>query len=384
MRIGLDGIPLNEQKTGVGHYTFEVARALAASAPSDEFEIVSPLPFLSPDGKGNHSSTSNLRTVQATVGALGRYWWSIGLPHYVKQNSLALFHGTNYDVPLWKRCATVLTIHDLSLMLHQNTHEAHRVRRFRRRLPVMVRAATMIVTPTESVRREVCERLKLAPGKVVAVPEAARDNFRPMEMEQTVEARKRLGVTDDFLLFVGTIEPRKNLLVLVRAFKELLLKTALRPQLVIAGKKGWLTEELFAYVKQSGVAERVLFTDYVGDDDLRALYSSCRALIYPSLYEGFGLPPLEAMACGAPVIASRIPAIQEVLGSNARLVSPTDVEALAESIAELLQDDGARLHLSTLGLKHAARFSWECTAHSIREVYMEAIKRHARGMSNGR
>jgi glycosyltransferase involved in cell wall biosynthesis len=376
MYIGLDGIPLNEPMTGVGHYTLELARALAVCSPSDEFEIASPLPFLPlPDQESEKPWPPNLSMAQVKVNALDKHWWTIGLPRYILRKSFALFHGTNYDVPLWKRCPTVLTIHDLSLLLHPLTHEPGRVRRARRRLPLMARAATMIITPTESVRGEVCAHLGVSPEKVFAVPEAPRDNFRPINAAQSERTRKRLGVEDGFLLFVGTIEPRKNLRVLVQAFKEVSRATDARTQLVIAGKKGWLTDDLFAELKASGVAERVLFTGYLPDEDLCALYSSCTAFVYPSLYEGFGLPPLEAMACGAPVIASRIPSLSEVTGPAARLFAPGNPSELAQHIITLLADEAQRRHLSSLGRKRAAEFSWNQTALKTLEVYAEAKER---------
>lgn len=379
MRIGLDGLPLSEPKTGVGHYTFELARALALSSPPDEFELVSPRPFLqAQDDVEAQALPSNLKTIEAHVGPLSRRWFLFGLPRYIRQRGLALFHGTNYEVPLRKSCPTILTIHDLSLQLHPDTHEAPRVRRARSRLPLMVRAATLIVTPTESVRREVCERLRVAGNRVVAVPEAPRSIFRPEDARETLTTRKRLGVVGDFLLFVGTLEPRKNLPALIRAFGEVLRETRARLQLVIVGKTGWLTDDLFAQVKESRLTESVVFTGYLPDKDLRALYSSCRAFVYPSLYEGFGLPPLEAMACGAPVVASRIPSITEVVGEAALLINPTDEKELAGRLIALLQDESLRQHTARDGAKRAALFSWQRTAELMREVYEEALKREAR------
>lgn len=384
MLIGIDGTPLREIKTGVGHYTVELARSLARVSPEDQLEIVSPFPLshIMESESGQEAATAvsppNLRARQVKANALERHWWTIGLPRYIKQRGVALFHGTNYDVPLWKRCPTVLTIHDLSLLLHPDTHEAKRVRRALRRLPLMARMATQIVTPTESVRREVIQHLRVPREKIIAVPEAARSIFRPMLPGQTVETRKRLRVEDDFLLFVGTIEPRKNLLALINAYSDIVRATRLRPQLVIVGKEGWLTNELFVRLRESGVAERVYFTGYLSDGDLCALYSSCRAFVYPSIYEGFGLPPLEAMACGAPVVASRIPSIMEVVEGAAHLVAPNSVDALAQSIVALLTDEGERQRLSSAGLERARAFSWEKTARTMREVYSEACERDAR------
>src|SRR5215213_3799101 len=168
MHIGLDGIPLGEIKTGVGHYTFELARALAHLAPEDEFELVSPYPYVAAyDDEAGQALPPNLHVIEAKVDRLRRRrWWSIGLPLYLKKASFSLFHGTNYNVPLWKMCPAVLTIHDLSLFLHPETHERHLVRRARWRLPAMARAAKMIITPSESVRREVCEHLGIKPERV--------------------------------------------------------------------------------------------------------------------------------------------------------------------------------------------------------------------------
>jgi glycosyltransferase involved in cell wall biosynthesis len=376
MRVGLDAIPLATPRTGVGHYTFELARHLALIASSDEFELVSPFPFAPSPTQVDKSLPSNLRFVHKRVNSLRRRWFAVGLPLYIKQSAFDLFHGTNYEVPLWGGCPSVLTIHDLSLFLHPATHEDRLVRRGRRRLPIMARTASRIITPSESIRREVCHHLRIKPSKVVSIPEAARDIFRPVPIEETIETRRRLQIEDEFILFVGTIEPRKNLLTLLKAFEEVLRSTHLRPQLVICGREGWLSDDLFSHVRKSGVADRLRFTGYLTDEDLCALYSSCRAFVYPSLYEGFGLPPLEAMACGAPVITSRIPAITETVGTTAaRLVSPADTEALARSIIELFENENERRQLSSSGLQRAAQFSWERTARMTLEVYTQLMSR---------
>jgi glycosyltransferase involved in cell wall biosynthesis len=385
MRVGLDGLPLTSLKTGVGHYTFELANALPRAEPSSSFEIIYPsnypaINFIE-NGKGV-APPDNLRLERVRVGLLGRHWWSMGLPRYVRRHNVELFHGTNYDVPLGRPCATVLTIHDLSQLLHPETHGKRNVRRARRRLPLMARVADAIITPTESVRREVCEKLGTPAEKVFAIPEAARTCFRPLAFAETEEARQRLGVGDDFLLAVGTLEPRKNLAVLVNAFAEV---TRALPQrntnLVIAGGRGWLSGPLFTAIERSPVRHRILLTDYLHDEDLRALYASCRAFIYPSMYEGFGLPPLEAMACGAPVIVSRISALAETTGGAAWLFDPQSVGDLAQNILELMDDDNgengenARRRLSTNGQRRAAEFSWENTARLTWNVYQEALRR---------
>ena len=385
MRIGLDGIPLTALKTGVGHYTFELACALAGVAPESSFEVVYPSnlpPVAITEQDASLSLPANLKIKRVRVGPLGRYWWSTGLPRYVRSTGIELFHGTNYDVPLWRQCATVLTIHDLSLLIHPETHETRRVSRFRRRLPLMARAANAVIVPTESVRSEVFEYLGLSADKVFAVPEAARTCFTPVELAETEVVRRRLGIGDDFLLTVGTIEPRKNLLTLLSAFEELARERPLATlQLVIAGSRGWLSEPFFAALERSPMRKLIILTEYLNDEELRALYSSCRAFVYPSIYEGFGLPPLEAMACGAPVITSRIPALEETTGAAAILVEPTNVEAFAAAIADLLDSDDLRSKLSALGRSRAGEFTWERTARLTLDVYEKAQARRRRKRS---
>ncbi|HEV2884275.1 MAG TPA: glycosyltransferase family 1 protein [Pyrinomonadaceae bacterium] len=370
MRIGIDGIPLATPKSGIGHYTFELARGVAQLAPDDDFELIAPVSLeLEADG----AIPSNLRAIHSPVNALRRRWWTIGLPLYVRQTRLGLFHGTNYNVPLWQRCPTVVTIHDLSLLLHSETHREDLVRRARKRFPTMTRIANRIITDSESVKREIAEHLNVEASRITAVPLAARRAFHPRSPDKSSATRHKLGVEDDFILFVGTVEPRKNLLTLVRAFDQLISTTQVRPQLVIAGQKGWLSEELYAFVEKSTLKDRILFTNYVTDEDLSALYSSCRVCVYPSLYEGFGLPPLEAMACGAPVITSRIPVIMETTADAAMLITPTDVRDLTAALAKMFDDPNTRAHYAESGLKRSSEFTWEKTARKTLEVYREAL-----------
>jgi glycosyltransferase involved in cell wall biosynthesis len=240
----------------------------------------------------------------------------------------------------------------------------------------MVKTADAVIVPSEAVRPEICEHLNISSEKVFVVPEATRQCFHPIEFEESAEVRRRFDIGDEFILTVGTIEPRKNLQLLVSAFEH---AAAARPesrvQLVIAGGRGWLSEPLFKAVDNSPVQNRIVLTDYLHDEDLCALYSACRMLVYPSLYEGFGLPPLEAMACGASVIVSNIPALVETTGQAARLVDPRDPCDLARSILGLLTDEDERRRLSITGRQRASEFSWEKTARKTLEVYEDALRR---------
>src|ERR1700741_1374950 len=369
MNFGLDGIPLNQSLTGVGHYTLELAHALARIASEDHFELVSPLPYLP---RPELKAPSNLQFTQPKLNALDRrFWWQVGLPRYIRRSRFNLFPGTNYSVPLFKPCSTVVTVHDLSLLLWPQTHAQHLSRRARWRLPLMARRADAIIGPSQNIKAEVCEHLKIDDSKITVIPEAPRSSFWQVPIAETVAVRRRLNIGDDFILFVGTIEPRKNLLTLVRAFAEVLRNRACETQLVLAGSEGWLTGELHDFLRTAEVSERVRFAGYLADDDLRALYSSCRIFVYPSLYEGFGLPLLEAMRCGAPVITSNIPSIRETVGDAALLVSPTDVHELAGSLMQLIENQSERERRSAAGKQHALKFSWDRAATATLKVYRQ-------------
>jgi glycosyltransferase involved in cell wall biosynthesis len=374
MRVGIDGYPLSEARAGIGHYTLELALALALLSPSDDFELVSPAPFNQASiNEIEQAGLPNLHTVNPRASSIRGHWWSIGLPLHLRRARFDLFHGTNFDVPFWKRGRSVVTIHDLSALLHPEKHRSRLVRRARVRMPLVVRIADAIVTPTESVKRDVCNHLGVKPEKVFATPLAARRIFKPLTPEETRSVRERLNVEDDFLLFVGTLEPRKNLITLLKAFTQL-APSHPHLQLVIAGGEGWLMDEMRAYIDQSPIRERLCFTGYLSDKDLRALYSSCVAMVYPSIYEGFGLPPLEAMACGAAVIAGRIPALEETLGPAAVLVESLDVDALARSIRQVIEDEDHRQALQTKGLERAQMFSWAKTAGLTLDLYRQLLK----------
>lgn len=376
MRVVLDGKPLASLRTGIGHYGFELARSLARIAPDDDFTFVCPVP-LAPSAAIDFKKyrSPNFREIHFNSPRLNRYWWSLGLPLYLTGSSFDLFHGVNYDLPRLRVIPTVVTIHDLSLLLHDDTHLKPLARRARRRLPRVAQSADMIITDSEAMKREIADHLKVPQDKIAVTPLAPRAVFKPLPREQTLEVRRRLNIVDEFILFVGTIEPRKNLQTLVLAFAEVLRASGRNTQLVIAGKRGWLMDDFFSSVRMSGLEDRICFTGYLPDDDLCALYSSCSVFAYPSLYEGFGLPPLEAMACGAPVVTSNIPVIKEAVGEAAVLIDPNSVHELAQAILNVLEEPGKSERLSQAGIEQAGKFTWERTAAQTLEVYRHVLGR---------
>lgn len=368
MLIGLDGIPLTFPKAGVGHYTAQLANALATIAPEHEFRLIYPSSFPASNFQFDSSSPRNLAPLRVPVGPIRKHWWTVGLPRFISREQIRLFHGTNYDVPMWRSCRTLLTIHDLSMLLHPQTHEKRSVRRARRRLPIMSKMADAISVPTEAIRQEVCENLGRREETVFVVPYAARESFHRVGLNETSATRARLGIGDEFILNVGTIEPRKNIPRLVTAF-ERLAESYAQLQLVIVGGNGWLAGPSLEAINNSKAGRRIVVTGYAGESELRDLYSACLVFVYPSLYEGFGLPPLEAMACGAPVLVSDIPALVESTGGAARLADPRNADDIAQTISEVLNDDDQRAALSSAGIQRAGELSWTQTAIKTMQVY---------------
>ncbi len=379
MRIALDAIPLVAAKTGIGHYTDALAEWLARLHAEHQYDLLSPFDFAFDHRNGRNGNTpQNLNKQFIPVRSLFRKWWLVGLPALLRIYRIDLFHGTNYCIPVIAPCPTVVTIHDLSLFTQAHTHEALNVKRGRRRIPIMARRASMIIAPSEWTKREIIEHLHIRPEKIRVIGEAARAGMKPLPLGECQSVLDKHQLRRPFLLYVGTIEPRKNLLTLIRAYDELLRTTPHRPQLALCGGRGWLCDEVFQLVEELKLQDQVRFTGYVDDADLPALYSAAAAFVYPSLYEGFGLPPLEAMACGTPVITSNVTSLPEVVGDAGLLHDPNDHRTLTRMLVEILGDETAREHFKREGLKQAARFSWERAARETQRLYDELTQKRSR------
>jgi glycosyltransferase involved in cell wall biosynthesis len=288
-----------------------------------------------------------------------RKWWLWGLDREMRRRGVDLFHGTDYSVPYLAHRPSVMTLHDLSPWLDPAWQPA--ASRVRRRTPRLLRMglATMVITPSEAVRRGAIERFGLQPDRVVALPLAAADElFTPPPA-----AAKPRG--NPYFLFVGTLEPRKNVARLVDAWRE--VRKTIAVDLVLAGRT---RADFPPLAPEPGL--RLL--GEVPDADLPGLYSGALACVYPSLYEGFGLPVVEAMQCGALVITSRDPAVLEASGDGAVHVDATDTAALAEAMRAVSANPAGFQEVRQRGLARAAQFSWRNTARRTREVYDAATR----------
>jgi alpha-1,3-rhamnosyl/mannosyltransferase len=281
-----------------------------------------------------------------------------------------LYHEPNY-VPVECELPTVVTVCDLSALLHPEWHPAERVAFFERSFPKGLGQCVHVLTISEFSRREIVDTLGISPDRVTCTHLGVRDGMRALSVAECQPVLRRRELSwGQYLLYVGTIEPRKNIDTLMRAYCDLPPELRARCPLVLAGGWGWRAEKLRELYDTEARAKGVRHLGYVADAELPALYSGARALMFPSLYEGFGLPTLEMQACGGAVLASTAAAVAEVLeGSNAHLVAPLDVCGWRDAMAKSVTDNDWLAGLRRGAQRHAARFTWDACAHATLRVY---------------
>jgi glycosyltransferase involved in cell wall biosynthesis len=295
----------------------------------------------------------------------------------LRRNPVDVLH-VQFTSPPFAPCPVVVSIHDLSfehLPLTFNWRS-----RFQLRLTVRrsARQAARILVPSESVRGDIIETYQISPERVNTIPLAAPAHFGPVADEKELQrVRQTYGIVGDYILSVGSIQPRKNLARLVGAYSRLRRERpdVKLPKLALVGKKAWLYDETLRAINESGLGGLILLTGYVAEADLPAIYSSALCFVYPSYFEGFGLPPLEAMKCGTPVIAGNRTSLPEVMGDAGLLIDPFDEAAIASALARLINNSDLRAELRVKGLKRAELFDWRETARRTLQVYEEVGKR---------
>ena len=365
-RIAVDATAVPARLTGAGVY---VARVLAELAARDDLELEA---FCAP-GSAGALAAPGLRLRPVRLAGAGRpariAWTQLLAGRAARRAGAGLLHGVHYELPLRSGLPQVVTVHDLTLLTHPGWHEASKVRYFGWAMRRAVAAATRVLCVSATTAADLTERLGV-PGDRVDVTPLGTD-LRPAADSQVAELRRRLGLDGPYLLGLGTVEPRKDLPTLVRAFAA--LAAELPHRLVLAGLAGWGAGELEAAVAASGVADRILVTGFVADADKAALLTGADVFAYPSRYEGFGLPVLEAMACGTPVVTTTGGSLPEVAGDAATLIDPGDEDALAAAIAKLATDPAARQDAAARGLARAATFTWKRCAELTATAYARAI-----------
>ncbi|MBA2339190.1 MAG: glycosyltransferase family 4 protein [Pyrinomonadaceae bacterium] len=294
----------------------------------------------------------------------------------LRRRPVDLLH-VQFTAPPLAPCPVVTTIHDLAFEHIPETFKRRSFTQLRLTVRRTARHAAHIITPSEFSRQDVIKTYDIKPERISVTPEAAAPHFAPVTDQELIEAiKRRYGIAGDYILAVGSIQPRKNLPRLIRAYANLRRKRPAGnlPQLVFVGKQAWLYAETLRALEESGVKAQTVLTGYVPEADLPALYSGALCFVYPSYFEGFGLPPLEAMQCGTPVITGNLTSLPEVVGSAGLTVNPFDEEQLTAALGKLIDDENLRAHLHRIGIERAAQFSWQKTAQLTLAVYEQVAE----------
>ena len=369
MKVCLDLTPALHNTAGTGRYVRELSKALVDLGHGDQ------LSFFCVDPEGGAEAGTPGSVPRKTIRCSKR-WWSaaaalssiLRIPMDRFVGDADVFHATWHLLPGLRTPASVMTLYDLSFALFPETHL--RVLRWSSNalVPRFLRACDRIIAISESTKRDAVRLYGIPESKIVVTHLAAEDRFRPADPDRVAGVRLRFGLPPRFLLYVGTIEPRKNLGVLLGALVRLKEQGREVP-LVVAGRLGWLYDGFLAKIRSLGLERLVILPGFVPDDDLPALYTAAEGFVYPSIYEGFGIPVLEAMGCGTPVLCSDASSLPEVAGDGGILLPPGDPAAWAAAIARLTGEPSLRRELRERGFRQASRFRWEETARRTWEVY---------------
>jgi glycosyltransferase involved in cell wall biosynthesis len=365
VRIGLDVTALRPTRTGVGQYVYYLLRHLLRSAPDCAFYGLST--GRSPAAVDGLPPLAGFRHVGVPTRLMYQWWNRVGVPKADRLlGGVDVFHATNYYLPPVATARRVVSFHDLAFLRHPGWSSPKITGVFARGVRRFAQEADAIIACSEATRRDIVELLDIPPGKVEVIYDAADRAFGAVSRPEAVDLlAQRHGLRQPYLLFVGTLEPRKNVEGLLEAFAR--VAKELPHQLVLVGQDGWGTAPIHALLRDPRLAGRVRRVGYVETHrELAAFYAAAEALVFPSHYEGFGLPVLEAMASGCPVITSHAASLPEVGGEAARYVRPDDLDGLASTIRLVAGHDDLRETMSQQGLAQARKFSWDrCAAETL-------------------
>lgn len=367
MRVGID-FTAALQAAGIGRYTWSLVRALIAQCPADEFTLLTPR-ISTGHWRSLYTPNSKYRHLPLSERTLKRIWHRLRLPLFADllMGGADVFYAPDFALPPLWRALGVITVHDVSYRLFPDLYPDSLRSYLEGVVPRSVARADLILVDSAATQRDLVATHDVDPAKVEVLYCGVDPVFRPQDSHAARQAvRYRYGIEKPYFLSVGTIQPRKNIARIIAALQGV-VASGLPHHLVHVGQPGWLHEPIFAAPREHRVSERVHFlTDIDSDEDLATLYCGAAAFVFPSLHEGFGIPVLEAMACGTPVITANVSSLPEAAGEAAILVDPTDVSAIGEALVELAANEGLRAQLVAAGRARAAKFTWQRAAEEMR------------------
>ena len=373
MNVGILSWIIDRERKGVDNYIYNLIKNMIKIGKSDEISLIHYRKTEDPI----YSQVNEIIIPKMPLKLTN----PIGIPRAVKNAHIDILHLPIHWYTqispffLNRKVKKVLTIHDLTPILFPEMHTRDTVRTWNSTLKLIKNRTDIIISDSWNTKKDCVELLNIPEESIKVIPLAADEIYKPLRNKELMkeELKNRYNINFPFILFVGTLEKRKNVPLLIKAFNEF-KKYESNHKLVIVGGKGWKYTEIFDLIENLKLKDDVIFTDYVPDNDLVKFYNNADVFVYPSLYEGFGLPPLEAMACGCPVITSNISSLPEVVGDAGIMIDPNDVNNLTEAMYEILSNEELKENYRKKSLERAKMFSWRKTAEETWKIYEEAYK----------
>lgn len=357
----------------MGRYIVELVNRLPRDDPQNTYCF-----YVSQKNKSYFSFTEK-NIIIKTISPLWYFpflkilWEQIFLPFSLWRNNIQVYHSTGFTLPFFKpkKIKHVVTIADMTFFSHSIYHIWWKVWYFRYMIPYALKKADRVITISESTKEDILKMIKISSKKIKSIYLGVDAHLTPQKERGQQKRLEKYSITRPYILFVGMLEPRKNIMGLIRAYAQVKEKDS--HHLVLVGKKGWKYEDIFMTVKELGLQNMVHFLGYVPDEDLSSLYSSATCFVYPSFYEGFGIPVLEAMACGCPVITSNNSSMKEIAGNAAVLIDPENKEAIADAIELVISNKKEQERMRKAGLLHVKKFRWETMAQETKNLYASVL-----------
>lgn len=373
MKIGIDGRAAKWYRgTGIGTYTYQLINCLNRIDNINKYLL-----FMPENCKYDMALKENFHLNNITEGNESNFWDEVNIPNILKDKNIELYHVPQNGVglPADKKCRFVITLHDVIPYKMPETVSDRYLKIFSDHIPKIISECDGIITVSNYSKKDIIETFNFPENKVYVTHLASEDIYRPLDKRVSrYIAEKYYSIQGDFILYVGGFSPRKNIVGLIESFSKLLCSYKKDVKLVVVGKKGKSYEIYKKRAEELHISDKVLFPGFVSIEHLPYIYNASQLFVYPSFYEGFGLPPIEAMSCGVPVIASNVTSVPEVVGDGGLLIDPKDIDNLCDSMFRVLSDEELRKKLISLGLSKASNLSWDKTANETISAYNRIIK----------
>ena len=373
MNIAIDATSIPKNKTGVGVYLVNLINELSNIDYNNDYYIF----VQSDDADSFNIDKANFNFIiidsnkyRKTI--LRLLWEQLILPKKLKRYNIDILHSPHYTAPIFSKVSKVITFHDMTFYTLPQVHTFFKRLLFKTYMKISSKIADKILTVSKSTAKDVQKILKVNSDKICVTYNAKKDIYRPINDKKKIkEICLKYKISNDYILFVGTLEPRKNIKTLIKSYSKLIDEINKDIKLVIVGKKGWMYKEIFKLIKYLEIEEKVIFTGFADLDDLPYLYNGAEMFVYPSIYEGFGIPVLESISCGVPTITSNVSSMPEVIGNAGITIDPTDIIELKNSMKKIIKNDNLKKKLKNLGIKQSKKFTWENCAINTLEVYQK-------------